>query len=102
MVFKIAIASYGSLGDIHPYMAIAQEFKKRGNKVIFATNAFYKSKIEREGLEFMPVRPDLSQMKIDEVENLIERSLSPKGTKHIMESLILPNLKNIYEDLLNR
>lgn len=100
MVFKIAIASYGSLGDIHPYMAIAQEFKKRGKKVIFATNAFYKSKIEREGLEFMPVRPDLSQIKIDEVENLIERSLSPKGTKHIMESLILPNLKNIYEDIL--
>ena len=37
---KIILATAGSLGDIHPYMAIARELQARGHRVVIATSAF--------------------------------------------------------------
>ena len=57
---RILFTTFGSYGDVHPYMAVGIELRQRGHAVTIATSASYASKIASEGLAFHPVRPDLS------------------------------------------
>lgn len=43
---RIVIHSFGSLGDLHPYLALALELKRRGHEAVFATAACYREYIE--------------------------------------------------------
>ncbi len=57
---RILFTTFGSYGDVHPYMAVGIELRERGHAVTIATSASYAAKIASEGLAFHPVRPDLS------------------------------------------
>jgi UDP:flavonoid glycosyltransferase YjiC (YdhE family) len=57
---RILFTTFGSYGDIHPYMAIGIELQKRGHAVTIATSSSYAAKITSEGLGFHAVRPDIS------------------------------------------
>jgi UDP:flavonoid glycosyltransferase YjiC (YdhE family) len=56
---RILFATFGSYGDVHPYMAVGIELRSRGHAVTIATSASYAAKIASEGLAFHAVRPDL-------------------------------------------
>jgi len=68
---RIILNTFGSFGDIHPYMAIAHELQRRGHTPVIATMPGYREKIEGAGLEFAPVRPDVEQPK-EQGSELIE------------------------------
>jgi rhamnosyltransferase subunit B len=55
---KIVIITWGSLGDVYPYVALAQGLRKRGYKVILASSPCHEQMIRSRGFEFRPVRPD--------------------------------------------
>jgi rhamnosyltransferase subunit B len=57
---RILFATFGSYGDLYPYIAIGIELQKLGHEVTLATSAGYREKVEAERLSFVPVRPDLS------------------------------------------
>ncbi len=57
---RILIATFGSYGDLHPYMAAGIELRARGHQVTIATSQAYEAKIASEGLGFHAVRPDAS------------------------------------------
>ena len=66
---RIVLTTYGSLGDLHPYMAIAKrcceaqialELKDRGHHPVIATHELYRSKVEAESFEFYSIRPGLT------------------------------------------
>jgi rhamnosyltransferase subunit B len=98
----IVINVFGSLGDVHPYLAVADVLKERGHRLTFAANEFYREEIELRGHGFAPVRPDLSGYGNDELRNIIESGLDPKnGSRFIMESLLLPSLAETHEDLMS-
>ena len=48
----------GSLGDLHPYIAIALGLKARGHEAVVATSECYRQKVEALGLGFRALRPD--------------------------------------------
>ncbi|MGH9880207.1 MAG: glycosyltransferase, partial [Pyrinomonadaceae bacterium] len=56
---RIVLTTFGSYGDIHPFMAIAMELQARGHDPVIATSGLYQEKIEGAGLKFFPVRPNL-------------------------------------------
>ena len=56
---RILLATFGSLGDLHPYIAVGLGLRARGHTVTIATSELYRSKVEGEGLHFHAVRPDL-------------------------------------------
>jgi hypothetical protein len=56
---RILITTFGSYGDLHPYIALALGLKQRGHHPVIATSGSYRSKVEAEGLAFHAVRPDL-------------------------------------------
>jgi UDP:flavonoid glycosyltransferase YjiC (YdhE family) len=93
---RIILATHGTLGDLHPYLAIALELRARGHQPVIATSEYYRQKIEATGLSFHPVRPDVT---FDDKE-LHWRFIEPKrGLERIIREFILPALRESYEDL---
>ena len=54
----IVVTTWGTLGDLYPYIAIALGLQARGHEVVMATSQCYQQKIESLGLGFHAVRPD--------------------------------------------
>jgi rhamnosyltransferase subunit B len=93
---KIVISTFGSLGDVHPKIALALELRRRGHSVVFSLMEFYREKIESLGFALVPLRPN-----IDPEDKELARQLmdAEKGTETILKKLIFPNLRPMYEDL---
>lgn len=94
---KIVFAVFGSLGDMHPMNALGIELKKRGHQVCFAAMDFYREKIEKLGFEFRPMRPHLDPNDKALAKKLMDAA---KGSELLLRELILPNLRVMYDDLL--
>jgi rhamnosyltransferase subunit B len=97
---RIVLSTFGSFGDIHPYVAIALELKARGHLPMIATSEVYREKMEAQGIAFHPVRPDLpSYDQPDELARMLEGLMDPRqGSERVMQ-LVLPHLRDIYDDL---
>ena len=97
---RIVLNTFGSFGDIHPYMAIAMELQRRGHTPVVATMEIYREKIEGAGLEFASIRPDFPQPK-EQDQELIEKIMEPKtGPRFLTEEVIFPHVRDSYADLL--
>jgi len=97
---RIILSTFGSFGDIHPYVAIALELKARGHQPVIATSEIYREKVETAGLEFHPVRPDMPSIdQLDEVAKVVEDVMDPKRGPEAVGDMIIPYLREIYTDL---
>jgi rhamnosyltransferase subunit B len=97
---RIVISTFGSFGDIHPYVAIALELKARGHVPVIATSEVYREKMEALSLEFHPVRPVMpSYDQPDEIGKLIEEVMEASDGSEKVMNLLLPYLREIYDDL---
>ena len=96
---RIVLATFGSLGDLHPYIAVALGLKARGHDVVLATSEFYRAKIQALGIGFHAVRPDLPDF--DANPGLAAHLMDlRKGTERILLELVFPALRHSYDDLL--
>ncbi|HSL55862.1 MAG TPA: glycosyltransferase [Pyrinomonadaceae bacterium] len=97
---RIILNTFGTFGDIHPYMAIALELQRRGHVPVIATMEGYREKILVAGLQFAPVRPDVPQPKEQGTE-LVEKIMEPKtGPRFLTEELVFPAVRESYADLM--
>jgi len=97
---RIVINTFGSFGDLHPYLALADELRSRGHLPVLATMEFYREKIEHAGFEFAPVRPNIPQPR-EQDEGLIEKIMEPRtGPQFLMEKIVYPAVRDAYQDLL--
>src|SRR5215831_1363125 len=97
---RIVISTFGSFGDVHPYVAIALELQRRGHTPVVATSEIYREKMESLGIEFHPVRPDMPSIDDpDEVARVVAPVMDPRKGPEAVGDLILPYLRDIYEDL---
>ena len=97
---QIVLSTFGSFGDIHPYMALAIELQARGHHPIIATSELYREKIETAGLKLHPVRPNLPPPQ-DQDPELIKRIMNPRsGPRVLMDEIILASLRDSYADLV--
>lgn len=91
------LATIGSLGDLHPMLALALELKRRGHQVTIASTGHYRPKVEGLGLDFHSLRPDwdpTNRELIAQCEDL------KSGPEVLFRRLILPHLRATYDDLL--
>ncbi len=95
---RIVLSTLCSVGDLHPYIAIGRGLQARGHDVIIATSECYRHKIEALGLGFRPVRPDSDWMSDPKT---MERMMDFRmGTVRIIREMLLPSLRESYEDVL--
>lgn len=94
---RIVLTTMGSLGDLHPYLAIALRLRERGHEPIVATSACYQQKVESLGLAFRPLRPDSEKVADPDA---MRRFMDPRlGTWRIVRELVMPVLGDSYADI---
>jgi rhamnosyltransferase subunit B len=94
---RILFATIGSLGDLHPCLALGVELRRRGHRVTVAGIEFYRGRVEELGLGFRPLRPNwdpTDRELIRQCEDL------KSGPEVLFRKLILPELEHTFEDLL--
>jgi rhamnosyltransferase subunit B len=93
---RVVITTFGSLGDLNPYLGLALGLKARGHDPAIATAEFYRPLVEAEGVGFRPVRPDLDHHQTEAVRQIVKPRRTPG---HLMRELLFPLLQESYEDL---
>jgi rhamnosyltransferase subunit B len=96
---RIVLTTFGSLGDLHPYIALALGLQARGHEAVLATSGYYRRKIEALGIGFRAVRPDAPDFDADPA--LMRRIMDlRKGPECVVHELIMPVVRQSYEDTL--
>lgn len=94
----IVIATIGSLGDLHPCLALGRELLDRGYRITISTTPYYRGKVEGLGLSFRSMRPDW-----DPTDAKLIRSCEDlqRGLEVLYREMLLPELKHTYLDLVS-
>jgi UDP:flavonoid glycosyltransferase YjiC (YdhE family) len=95
---RILIATIGSLGDLHPCLALAAELQRRGHQVSISSTRYYRSRVEALGIGFHPLRPDWNPTDPELIRQCEDLK---KGPEVLYRKMLLPELRNTYEDLLS-
>ena len=94
---RIVIVAYGSLGDLHPAIALARGLEARGHHAAIASSEPYRAKITSLGLTFHAVRPDLSLSD----ETMGRRVMDGRRrSEYLMRELDYPAGRDMYADLM--
>lgn len=97
MAARILLASWGSHGDLYPSLGLALRLQARGQSAVLATCPYYRPIVERAGVEFQPLRPDVEPSNT----RLLERIMDPaRGSEVIVRELMIPALRDQHRDLL--
>ena len=98
---RVVFTTWGSFGDLHPFLALALELKERGYQPVIATSSLYREKVEGEGLAFLPVRPDLPPPDSDLSAEITRRVSNTRwGPGYLFRELLMPHLRESYEDTM--
>lgn len=93
---RVVLTSWGSQGDVYPYLGIALELKARGHEPVLAVPEYFRALIEGEGIAYRPVGPHFDPSD----RELLERILDVwRGAEAIVKETILPALERTYEEL---
>jgi rhamnosyltransferase subunit B len=96
---RIVLTTFGSLGDLHPYLALALSLQDRGHDAVIATSESYRQKVEALGIGFRAVRPDHPDRQAD--PDLMRRLMDRRrGPEVVLRKWIMPALRETYDDLL--
>lgn len=95
---RIVFATFGSLGDLYPYVAVAQELARRGHHPVIATFEEFRENVETAGVGFAPMRPDMTRF--GDKAALMEKLVDPwRGPELMIRGMFMPHLRESYEDL---
>jgi rhamnosyltransferase subunit B len=93
MPLRILLASIGSMGDVHPVLALGKELRRRGHGVALATSGYFREAVEAEGIEFVELgmKADFEALMSD------PRLWSPlRGMGAILELAVNPCIERLY------
>lgn len=93
---RIAFASLGSLGDLHPLLALASASRERGHTAVVAASGTYREYATSLGFPFYRIRPDLEPDPAA-VEHL---SHPQRGPERLLREELFPRVRETYEDLV--
>ncbi len=93
---RIVLAPFGSLGDLHPFLAIGIELRNRGHEIVVSTLEPYREKIDALGFEFRSLRPHFDPEDREKVKEVMDER---NGSETLIRKYILPSVKDMYHDL---
>src|ERR1700739_3856248 len=93
---RILFTTFGSYGDVHPYLAIGRELRKLGHEAGIATSAGYREKAEAAGVTLVSVRPDLKFADPELIHYFFDRV---RGTERVVRAMASV-VRETYEDTL--
>jgi UDP:flavonoid glycosyltransferase YjiC (YdhE family) len=95
---RVLLATFGSLGDLHPSIAMGLALKARGHVARVATSSDYRAAVLAAGLEFAPVAPALADLGTP--QELARRLADPlRATQRMVKELLMPHLRASHQQL---
>ncbi len=96
---RIVINSWGSYGDVNPYLALALALAARGHTPVMALPEHFRDDVQRLGLPFHPVGLILDEQ-APETPAMIAGIMHPRwGGAYIFRDLMMPTLRETYAQL---
>jgi len=92
---RIILCTAGSLGDLHPFIALGLALKARGVQAEIATSEEYGTKVGAEGLIFHRVGPGVERLSADlgmDIAGLTEAIA--RSDRFLFEKVMLPYLED--------
>jgi UDP:flavonoid glycosyltransferase YjiC (YdhE family) len=92
---RILLATFGTIGDLHPLIGLALGLKSRGHEVSLASTEAHRPRVEAAGIAFHSLRPE-----IPETPELYAKIFDPRrGWEFTFRRLLLPAIRDTYADL---
>lgn len=95
---RIVLTTLGTLGDLHPKIAVALELRERSHDVVFVTHKEYQSRLEALGFEFYRMRPDFTAL--DDPQEMARLMDLRTGQEYMVREWLSPSFHEMYTDLL--
>jgi rhamnosyltransferase subunit B len=94
---SMLFSTFGSLGDVFPYLAIGKRLQARGHRVAIASSANYRQLIEQNGFRFHSMAPhyDFSDPGF---QKLAQHEV--RGGRFLLRDSIFPAIRASYRDLM--
>lgn len=87
---RIVITTWGSFGDVNPYLALGLGLRERGHEVVLCMPPFYEPVIRGAGLGFAPGAPDADPALDPE---MVRKCMHPRrGAEAIFRDVLIPAL----------
>ncbi len=95
---RFLLAAAGSLGDLHPYIAVGRELVRRGHEVVIASTPEYRAPVESAGVAFAPIGPTFESL--GDYRAVMQRAFHPRrGVEFMVREIVMPNVRRLYDDL---
>jgi UDP:flavonoid glycosyltransferase YjiC (YdhE family) len=95
---RVVFATFGSFGDLHPYIAVARELNRRGHRPLIASFAEFREAVEAAGVEFAPMRPDMAGF--GDQTAIMQKLVDPwRGPELLVRGMFIPHVRESYQDL---
>ncbi|HYV14288.1 MAG TPA: glycosyltransferase [Pyrinomonadaceae bacterium] len=87
---RVVMATIGSLGDLHPYISLALEMRKRYIEPVIATSNTYRERIESLNIEFREIRPAMPEPETPEYFKMIDGVVDPnRGAEYLSKQILV-------------
>ena len=94
---RIVITTWGSFGDVNPYLALGLGLRERGHNVVLCMPPFYEPVVRAAGLGFAPGAPDADPA-LD--RDLVRKCMHPRhGAEAIFREVLIPALGEAHAQL---
>ena len=98
---RIVLSTWGSTGDIQPFLALSERLSKEGHKVRVCTSEIYRDRFTERGVDFYPVGAPFDLDRLDRLMDLIFQIKNPfKSAIFIAKEGILYKADKWYKDCL--
>ena len=98
---RVVLATGGSLGDLHPFIALGRALQSLGHDVGIATAVDYRDKIEAAGLTFHQVGPSIADLTRDTGMDLSALTAAiAKSDRFLFGDILLPRAEDAARQLI--
>jgi rhamnosyltransferase subunit B len=98
---RIVLATGGSLGDLHPFIALGRALQSLGHDVGIATAVDYRDKIEAAGLIFHQVGPSIADLTRDTGMDLPALTAAiARSDRFLFGDILLPRAEDAARQLI--
>jgi UDP:flavonoid glycosyltransferase YjiC (YdhE family) len=95
---RIVFNTFGTLGDLHPMLALATELRRRGHDCVFAVPEVFRLVLDPLGFPVYPLPPDLDPNNKALIADLMDLR---RGSERLLRDVLFPALPETVAQLRN-
>jgi sterol 3beta-glucosyltransferase len=96
---KIVFTSFGSTGDVQPFLALAAEFRRQGHEPVLAFSPNFMARVCQLGMAYVPLGPELDPGLIRGIGTALVRVNDPaEQVRHFLDAVV-PAAPQMFREL---